>query len=122
MLIVEDDSYISRLYKIILKLAGHRIVGIANNGECAIELYKSISEKPDIILMDHRMPIKNGIDTTKKILEINKKAKIIFISADDSIENLALSLGAFCFITKPFKFEDLLESIDNAMKNPHLTA
>ena len=107
--------HISRLYRIMLELEGHIILGIANNGENAIELYKSFHEKPDIILMDQRMPIKNGIDTTREIFKINKNAKIIFTSADNSVKDQALSLGVLFFMQKPFKCEDLIESIKSAL-------
>ncbi len=65
--------------------------------------------------MDHRMPIKNGIDTTKKILEMDKNSKIIFTSADNSIKDEALSLGAVAFIKKPFHWEKLIRIIKNAL-------
>ena len=41
--------------------------------------------KPDLIILDYHMPIKNGLDAAKEILEINPKQKIIFISADESM-------------------------------------
>jgi len=65
--------------------------------------------------MDHRIPIKNGIDTTKKILEMDKNSKIIFTSADNSIKDEALSLGAVAFIKKPFHWETLIRIIKNAL-------
>jgi len=81
----------------------------------AVCKYKSFSKKPDIILMDHRMPIKNGIETFKEILKINNNAKIIFVSADNSIKNDVLSLGATDFLCKPFNIEKLIQSIKNAL-------
>jgi len=65
--------------------------------------------------MDHRIPIKNGIDTTKKILEMDKNSKIIFTSADNSIKDEALSIGAVAFIKKPFHSEKLISAIKNAL-------
>ncbi len=65
--------------------------------------------------MDHRIPIKNGIDTTKKILEMDKNSKIIFTSADNCIKDEALSLGAVAFIKKPFHLEKLIRIIKNAL-------
>ena len=83
----------------------------ANNGEKAVNMFKSFSEKPNIILMDHRMPIKNGIDAAKEILTIDNNAKIVFVSADISVKNKALSIGAIKFIKKPFSQEYLIKSI-----------
>jgi len=110
VLIVEDDLSILRLYKMILELEGFHTFE-ANNGEKAVNMYKSLQEKPDIILMDHRMPIKNGIEASKEILAIDHHSKIIFVSADATIKNKALSIGAIKFIKKPFPNNSLIKSI-----------
>lgn len=99
----------------MLKTLGYTIFGAAENGQIAIELYKSSIQKPEIIIMDHRMPIKDGIETTLEILAIEPKAKIIFTTADDSIKDVALKNGAFCVIKKPFEFDDLIASIKKAL-------
>ena len=110
ILIVEDDLSLLNLYKMMLEFEGFDTYS-ANNGEKAVNLFKSFSEKPNIILMDHRMPIKNGIDAAKEILAIDYKAKIIFVSADASVKNKALSIGAIKFIKKPFSHDFLIRSI-----------
>ncbi len=92
---------------------GHDILGIANNGMDAIEKFKAFDRKPEIIIMDHRMPIKNGIEATKDILKLNSNAKIIFASADISVREEALSIGATIFIEKPFDIEEVLNKIDS---------
>lgn len=110
VLIVEDDLSISQLYEKILETVGFQTI-LANNGKEAVELFVSLLNKPDIILMDHRMPIKNGIEASKEILEIDNKSKIFFLSADSSVENEALSLGVIQFIKKPFSIKDLIHNI-----------
>ena len=114
ILIVEDDLSLLKLYKMILEFEGFDTYS-ANNGEKAVNVFKSFSEKPKIILMDHRMPIKNGIDAAKEILAIDYNAKIIFVSADASIKNKALSIGAIKFIKKPFSLDYLIRSIKTAL-------
>ena len=57
--------------------------------------------------MDHRMPLKNGIETTKEILKMNPETKIIFISADYNIKNKAFKIGAIDFIEKPIDLSTL---------------
>ena len=111
--IVDDDQSLQRLYGLILKEAGFEIVDIAINGKDAIEKYNNLKVKPDIILMDHRMPIKNGLDAMSKILKINRKEKIIFVSADISVKQKALSLGACGFLDKPFKMQELVTAIQD---------
>ena len=103
------------MYETMLKILGFNIVNTATNGEEAVNMYKSFSVKPDIILMDHRMPIKNGLEASKEILQIDKSSKIIFISADQTIKKSALALGALDFIVKPFTMKILIDSIKKAL-------
>ncbi len=114
--IVDDDQSLQRLYTLILKEAGFKIIGTALNGKIAIEKYKKFKENPDIILMDHRMPIKNGIDAMIEILKINRNEKIIFASADITIKKKALSLGAYAFLDKPFNMNKLMETIQHIVQ------
>ncbi len=106
---------LQRLYEMILKTSGFNVIGKANNGEEAVQLYDINSGNLDIILMDHRMPIKNGIEATKEILERNIRTKIIFTSADKSIKKLALLNGAISFLEKPFSFADLVKEIEKVL-------
>ena len=118
ILIVEDDKSTQRLYEMILEKSGHQVIGTAYNGEEAVKLYRTILDKPDIILMDYRMPFKDGIETTKEILQldINNHSKIIFLSADESIKKKALLIGAISFLKKPLKINNLLNEIEMGLK------
>ncbi len=113
--IVDDDQSLQRLYILILTEAGFEIIDTALNGKVAVEKFLSFKEKPDIILMDHRMPIKNGLDAMIEILQIETHEKIIFASADISIKQKALSLGACEFIDKPFNMSKLLTTIQRVI-------
>ena len=93
------------------------MAGIAEDGEEAVKMFKSFRIKPKVILMDHRMPEKNGIKTSEEILSLDKKVKIIFVSADSSIKEEALSIGAFSFWEKPFTIEQLIYDINRAFEN-----
>ncbi|MFX1329870.1 MAG: response regulator transcription factor, partial [Promethearchaeota archaeon] len=84
--IAEDDRDLQRLYELLLNMAGFRVLGIANNGEEAIKMFKNFAEKPDIIFLDYRMPIKNRIQALKEILHIDHNSKIVFASADKTIK------------------------------------
>lgn len=109
--IVDDDQSLQRLYTLILTEAGFEIIDTAFNGKIAVEKYNTLEEKPDIVLMDHRMPIKNGLDAMTEILHLNNHVKIIFASADISIKQKALSLGACAFLDKPFNMRKLISII-----------
>lgn len=116
--IVEDEFTVQKLYNMILTAFGYDVIGIAKNGEEAVQMFEAFSKKPDVIIMDHRMPIKDGLEASKEILKINKNAKIIFASADASIEEHTRSLGIVSFKLKPFSNERLIMNIEKALKCP----
>ena len=114
--IVEDEPSLQYFYKKILELNGFKVAGIAENGDEGINMFKSFSNKPKVILMDHRMPVKTGIEAAIEILQIDKRVKIIFLSADVSIKEEAYSIGAFSFREKPFTINDLIYEINKALE------
>ncbi len=75
--IVEDNKDIREIYKRLLDFFGLEVMGIAYNGNEAVEMFKSFNPKPDIVLMDYRMPEKNGLQATREILQIYPETKII---------------------------------------------
>ncbi len=113
--IVEDEPSLQFFYKQIVTLNGFKLAGIASDGEEAVSMFKSFSDKPKVILMDHRMPEKTGIQASKEILKIDKNVRIIFTSADMSIKEEAYSIGAFSFWDKPFTIEQLIDDINKAL-------
>jgi len=98
-------------------MGGFEVVGIANNGIEAISMFKSFSNKPKVILMDQRMPEMSGIDASRIILQIDNRVKIIFLSADNSVKEEAISIGAFLFIDKLFTIEKLIDAINRAIES-----
>jgi len=111
VMIVDDELFIVELYRDILQLRGYKVVGTAFDGEEAVRKYASSQEKPDVIIMDHRMPVMNGVEATKEIIRSNPKQKIIFVSADVLIERDARDAGAAEFLPKPFRMDDLIEKM-----------
>lgn len=71
--------------------------------------------------MDHRMPGKNGLEATREIMKMDGKPKVIFASADKSVREEAISLGARSFKSKPFSLEKLCSNIKKAMNSGHIT-
>ena len=67
------------------------------------------------------MPIKNGIDPSKEILQIDNGVKIIFASADSSIKEEAYSIGIFSFKNKPFTIDQLINNIKKAFDSYNLS-
>ena len=65
--------------------------------------------------MDHRMPIKNGLDASREILEMDNHSMIILASADKSVRKEALSIGVLSFKDKPFTLQRLFNNIEKAL-------
>ena len=116
VLIVDDELFIVELYRDILQLRGYKVMGTAFDGEEAVRRYTSSNEKPDIIIMDHRMPVMNGVEATKEIMRMNPTQKVIFVSADVLVEKEAREAGATAFLPKPFRMDDLIEKMENVSR------
>ena len=89
-----------------------KIIAKAYNGEEAVKLFHEFRESPDLILMDHRMPKKDGLTAAEEILSLDDEIKIIFFSADYTIKEKALALGAKYFLEKPFQLDKLTSIIE----------
>ncbi len=109
--LVEDNDSIRSLSQKLLTRFGYEVTGTSSNGLEAIELFKSFLKKPDIIIIDYQLPLKNGIETMKALLQIDAHAKIIFASAYPGINELALASGALSCILKPFNIALLISKI-----------
>ncbi len=118
--IVEDSVTARSLLIKILEFGGFKVSGFAGDGKEAVEKFKHQIEvsdaRPDIILMDYHLPLKNGIDATKEIRAIDEHAKIIFLSANDYIKEEALASGAIEFIEKPYTIEVVTNTIEKVLK------
>ena len=114
-LVVDDVAFARRVIKEILTAARYTVIGEAANGDEAISMYKKL--QPNFVTMDVVMPIKGGIEATRKILEEDKDARIIMISAMGHEQLLmeAINAGARDYILKPFSAEDLTRAVDKLM-------
>lgn len=109
-------------YREILKIYGFEVVGWSYNGEEAIKKFENLNPRPDVIIMDHRLPMKNGVETTEDILRIDPSAKVLFVSADTSSRSAALSVGAAGFLRKPFELKEFVATIKQLGENALPTA
>jgi len=106
-----------KLYKLLLAEMGDYSVEFSINGKDAVENYRNQSEKPKVIIMDYRMPVMNGVDAMNEILQIDKNTKIIFASADTTMKEHSISMGATAFLSKPFKIQELIYLINKAIES-----
>jgi DNA-binding LytR/AlgR family response regulator len=115
VLVVEDESIVSKDIQQSLKKLGYNVVGAASTGEKAVELVQEF--KPDIILMDIMLKgDMTGIDTAEKIKE-DHGIPVIFLTAyaDESTLARAKVTEPYGYIIKPFKEIDLHTSIEIAL-------
>ena len=114
ILLVDDDRDTVQLYHTFFSYRGYDVVGIAYDGDDAIETYSSLEVKPDIVLLDHWMPGKTGIEAAGAILSINPEARIIMASSDADVSEEAFRVGVKMFLMKPLSLKmtiDVIESI-----------
>lgn len=116
ILIVDDAAFMRMMIKDILGKNGYTIVGEAENGHKAVELYSVL--KPDLVTMDITMPEMDGITAVKEIRKIDPKATIIMCSAmgQQAMVIDAIQAGARDFIVKPFQPDRVLEAIKKALE------
>lgn len=114
--IVEDDKDLVLMYEKIFKSRGLAICFVAYDGYEAVKKFVGCEPKPPIILLDNRLLTTNGVETTKKILKIAPRTKIIFLSAEIDAEKDAMDAGAFEFLKKPASMYEIVDAIKKACK------
>lgn len=112
--IIDDEAILHRLYKDVFAIKGHEVIADAYDGEEAIEKYLQLDPKPEVIILDHRMPYKDGLEAMKEILAIEPNARIVFISADANVREEAMKNGAVSFGLKPVTIRHMLDLVENA--------
>ncbi len=111
ILLVEDDSVNAIIAKKALNNGGHTVTHV-NDGQQAIEIFALYPERYDVILMDHHMPIMDGVQATIKLHELyapQDLPPIIALTANamDGERKKYLDVGMQDYCTKPFKQEQL---------------
>ena len=115
ILVAEDEDSNYELVKIVLQKR-YRLVRAVNGIEAVTYCE---DERPDLILMDIRMPDMNGLDATRIIKEVNHDIPIVALSAYAFDENMREAKAAGCdeFMAKPFRVEDLLDVVQKYIKD-----
>lgn len=112
-ILVVDDHAIVRtgLVALLNTVDGLSVVGEASDGEQAIQLYRTL--KPDVTLMDLRLPKVGGADAITKIREVNPAAKVIVLTTFDGDEDIyrALQAGAKGYLLKGMDAAELTDTI-----------
>lgn len=116
ILLVEDNTLNQKLSKVILESKGYE-VDLAQDGKQAVEMIQANSY--DIVFMDCRMPVMNGLDATKKVRKEDKDTPIIALTLNDGpdMREKCFKVGMNDFVEKPFKPEDIIAMVDKWVKN-----
>ena len=109
VLIVDDAAFMRLALKTMLEKNGFEIVGEAEDGIKAVEMYKIV--KPDIVTMDISMPKMEGTEALEEIIKCDSKATVIMVSAlgQETKVKRAILNGAKGFLVKPFNEENLIK-------------
>jgi two-component system response regulator AlgR len=113
ILIVDDENLArQRLRDLIGDIGDHSVVGEALNGSEAIE--KTITLKPDLLLMDIRMPVMDGLEAAMHLMGINNPPQVIFTTAYDQHALEAFEVNAVDYLLKPVRKERLAAALQKA--------
>jgi DNA-binding NtrC family response regulator len=114
VLAVDDEQNIRRLIRNEFTLEGYDVT-TAKDGEEGLALMQRTPF--DVVLLDIKLPKLNGLDVLRKIKEISRSQEVIMITGYGDIQSAvdSLKLGARDYVTKPFKLDDLLTIIQNAV-------
>jgi len=116
ILLVDDESHIRKFIGLVLKQFSTPKILEASNGEEAIALYKE--HKPDLVLLDVNMPKLGGLETLKKIHEIDPDCAVIMLTSlaiRQTIEE-ASGLGALNYIRKDTPKEEIAKMLQETIE------
>lgn len=114
-LVVDDSGMMRQMIRTLLEKNGVEVVGAAENGKQALELYTEL--KPDFVTMDMIMPQQSGLQTLKQIRQQDPRAVVIMISSLSAEDSAAVctEVGASGYIVKPFTEEQVLAVLNEVV-------
>lgn len=115
ILITDDTVFTRTMLRSVLSANGFDEIIEAGDGQEAIDKYKT--HRPNVVLMDITMPVKDGLAALEEIREFDPEAKIIMCTAmgQKTMVVDAIRSGAVDFIVKPFQTNRVLESVRRAL-------
>ena len=118
VLIVDDSMFIAKQLGQVFTSEGFEVAGTAADGAQGVQMYKDLHPNVDLVTMDITMPVMDGVTALEKILEFDKEAKVIMVSAlgKEDIVKKSLLLGAKSYIVKPLDRKKVLERVISVLK------
>ncbi|WP_238858677.1 response regulator [Clostridium sp. YIM B02569] len=118
ILIVDDNIANVLLLERMLNISGYKNIKTLTDSREILRLYSTY--KPNLILLDFRMPFVDGLQIIDELnlIKYDNKLSIIMISAENDKEyyDKALAKGAADFITKPFNYDDIISKITSTLQ------
>lgn len=117
ILVVDDHDLVRMgIVRMLADVDGYQVVGDAKSGEEAVTKARIL--KPDVVLMDVKMPGMGGLEATKKLLTVNPVIKIIAVTAcdDDLYPTRLMQAGAVGYVTKGAEFTEITDAIDKVIR------
>ncbi|MBN1883688.1 MAG: response regulator [Deltaproteobacteria bacterium] len=116
ILVADDENEIRSAIRQYLTMDGYKNIDEASNGREAVDLFTE--KKHDLIILDLVMPEITGIQVLRHVRSISSRTQVIIITgnADKNSAIMAVKLGAFDFIEKPFDFRELSSSVSKALE------
>ena len=112
ILIAEDTDSVRYALRLVLEYLGHEVVGFATDGPDTIAKYEAI--QPELVLMDVRMPLMDGLTCTAVLAKNDPAAKVVIVTGSRTTESEAREAGARGFVEKPFGVSELDQAINSA--------
>jgi two-component system chemotaxis response regulator CheY len=118
VLIVDDSMFIAKQLGQVFTSEGFEVVATAADGSQGVEKYKELYPNIDLVTMDITMPVMDGVTALEKILEFDKEATVIMVSAlgKEDVVKKSLLLGAKSYIVKPLDRKKVLERVVSVLK------
>ncbi|HXI84773.1 MAG TPA: response regulator transcription factor [Verrucomicrobiae bacterium] len=113
VLIADDTDSVRFALRLVLEHLGHEVIGYATNGQDAID--KCASMHPELIVMDVRMPLIDGLTCTTMLSKSSPDSKVVIVTGSRTTESEAREAGARGFVEKPFDVRELDRAICGAL-------
>lgn len=118
ILVAEDELEILRIYKLVLESEGHEVVTTRDGEECT-KAYKERLDKSteigipafDLLILDHRMPKKTGLEVANEVLAICPSQEILMLTAYAGQLEISDNLHKMNVLQKPFELDELISLI-----------
>jgi len=119
IIIIDDHDIVRKGLKELIETMGdYKIIGEYNNGLAFVKALSTISEMPDLFILDYSMPIMNGVEVIQEVVKTNEDLKFLILTQhfDEDIINAVYQNGARGFLHKTCTKEQLSFTIDNIIK------